>query len=120
MMMIHNRLGADAMNKLTEQDLIDAARVVEDCRTLNGLQFAGNHYKVSQFQRAPILLEQVLNELVLVRAELAAIKGEQRPLPRHVFSMLVNELRDVPAIGCKRALIIGVLNRHGVTAEQVK
>ncbi|WP_260654733.1 hypothetical protein [Yersinia intermedia] len=34
--------------------------------------------------------------------------------------MLVNELRDVPAIGCKRELIIGVLNRHGVTAEPVQ
>lgn len=40
-------------------------------------------------------------------------------IPRHIYSMLVNELRDVPAIGCKRALIIGVLNRHGVTAEPV-
>ncbi|MFB5188419.1 hypothetical protein OP861_16265 [Yersinia intermedia] len=34
--------------------------------------------------------------------------------------MLVNELRDVPAIGCKRELIIGVLNRHGITAEPVQ
>ncbi|HFI1946169.1 TPA: hypothetical protein ACPZRO_002730 [Yersinia enterocolitica] len=41
-------------------------------------------------------------------------------LPRHIFSMLVNELRDVPAIGCKRELIIGVLNRHGITAELVQ
>ncbi|WP_261370055.1 hypothetical protein [Yersinia aldovae] len=41
-------------------------------------------------------------------------------LPRHIFSMLVNELRDVPAIGCKRELIIGVLNRHGVIAEPVR
>ncbi|HFR9151946.1 TPA: polyphosphate kinase [Yersinia enterocolitica] len=41
-------------------------------------------------------------------------------LPRHIFSMLVNELRDVPAIGCKRQLIIGVLNRHGITAEPVQ
>lgn len=41
-------------------------------------------------------------------------------LPRHIFSMLVNELRDVPAIGCKRELIIGVLNRHGVIAEPVQ
>ncbi|EPT3171639.1 hypothetical protein WFK89_15385 [Yersinia enterocolitica] len=40
-------------------------------------------------------------------------------LPRHIFSMLVNELRDVPAIGCKRQLIIGALNRHGVIAEPV-
>lgn len=40
-------------------------------------------------------------------------------LPRHIFSMLVNELRDVPAIGCKRELIVGVLNRHGVIAEPV-
>lgn len=40
-------------------------------------------------------------------------------LPRHIYSMLVNELRDVPAIGCKRQLIIGVLNRHGVIAEPV-
>ncbi|WP_235897802.1 hypothetical protein [Yersinia alsatica] len=42
---------------------------------------------------------------------------EQRPLPRHIFSLLVNELRDIPAVGCKRALIIGVLNRHGITAN---
>lgn len=41
-------------------------------------------------------------------------------LPRHIYSMLVNELRDVPAIGCKRELIIGVLNRHGVIAEPVQ
>ncbi|HDL7013677.1 TPA: polyphosphate kinase [Yersinia enterocolitica] len=40
-------------------------------------------------------------------------------IPRHVFSMLVNELRDVPAIGCKRELIVGVLNRHGVIADSV-
>ncbi|EOI6425085.1 hypothetical protein ACMU9U_001973 [Yersinia enterocolitica] len=40
-------------------------------------------------------------------------------IPRHIFSMLVNELRDVPAIGCKRQLIIGALNRHGVIAEPV-
>ncbi|MGK4448966.1 polyphosphate kinase [Yersinia enterocolitica] len=41
-------------------------------------------------------------------------------IPRHIYSMLVNELRDVPAIGCKRELIIGVLNRHGVIAEPVQ
>ncbi|HEN3468874.1 TPA: hypothetical protein U5D97_003696 [Yersinia enterocolitica] len=41
-------------------------------------------------------------------------------IPRHIYSMLVNELRDVPAIGCKRELIIGVLNRHGITAEPVQ
>ncbi|MDA5499932.1 polyphosphate kinase [Yersinia aleksiciae] len=41
-------------------------------------------------------------------------------IPRHIYSMLVNELRDAPAIGCKRELIIGVLNRHGITAEPVQ
>ncbi|MFM1346605.1 hypothetical protein WFP14_08550 [Yersinia proxima] len=41
-------------------------------------------------------------------------------IPRHIFSMLVNELRDVPAIGCKRQLIISVLNRHGVIPESVQ
>ncbi|WP_246584522.1 hypothetical protein [Yersinia kristensenii] len=41
-------------------------------------------------------------------------------IPRHIYSMLVNELRDVPAIGCKRELIISVLNRHGVIAESVQ
>lgn len=40
-------------------------------------------------------------------------------LPRHIFSMLVNELHDVPAVGCKRELIVGVLNRHGVIADSV-
>lgn len=38
-------------------------------------------------------------------------------IPRHIFSMLVNELRDVPAIGCKRELIVGVLNSHGIVAK---
>lgn len=65
-------------------------------------------------------LLMLLIELRSIRAELAAIKEEQKPLLRHIFSMLVNELRDVPALGCKRELIIGVLNRHGVTAKQVK
>ncbi|CQH54319.1 TPA: polyphosphate kinase [Yersinia enterocolitica] len=41
-------------------------------------------------------------------------------IPRHIYSMLVNELRDVPAIGCKREFIVGVLNRHGVIAEPVQ
>ncbi|WP_076707338.1 hypothetical protein [Yersinia enterocolitica] len=41
-------------------------------------------------------------------------------IPRHIYSMLVNELRDIPAIGCKRELIVGVLNRHGVIAEPVQ
>ncbi|MGP2470745.1 hypothetical protein V1956_19540 [Yersinia sp. 2540 StPb PI] len=54
-------------------------------------------------------------------AKLAAITAAKpEALPRHIFSMLVNELRDVPAIGCKRQLIIGVLNRHGVIAEPVQ
>ncbi|WP_432323257.1 hypothetical protein [Yersinia enterocolitica] len=46
--------------------------------------------------------------------------AKPKALPRHIYSMLVNELRDVPAIGCKRQLIIGVLNRHGVIAEPVQ
>lgn len=46
--------------------------------------------------------------------------AKPKALPRHIFSMLVNELRDVPVIGCKRELIIGVLNRHGVIAEPVQ
>ncbi|HFE9025445.1 TPA: hypothetical protein ACGATF_004161 [Yersinia enterocolitica] len=46
--------------------------------------------------------------------------AKSEALPRHIFSMLVNELRDVPAIGCKRELIIGVLNRHGVIADSVE
>ncbi|HII4522715.1 TPA: polyphosphate kinase [Yersinia enterocolitica] len=46
--------------------------------------------------------------------------AKPKALPRHIYSMLVNELRDVPAIGCKRQLIIGVLNRHGVIAESVQ
>ncbi|EPT0794772.1 hypothetical protein ACVOQN_004432 [Yersinia enterocolitica] len=41
-------------------------------------------------------------------------------IPRHIFSMLVNELHDIPALGCKRELIISVLNRHGVIAEPVQ
>ncbi|CRX53649.1 polyphosphate kinase [Yersinia enterocolitica] len=54
-------------------------------------------------------------------AKLAAITAAKpEALPRHIFSMLVNELRDVPTIGCKRELIIGVLNRHGVIAEPVQ
>ncbi|WP_145542617.1 polyphosphate kinase [Yersinia mollaretii] len=48
----------------------------------------------------------------------AAVKPDA--MPRHIFSMLVNELRDVQAIGCKRELIVGVLNRHGVIAEPMQ
>ncbi|EPF5079158.1 TPA: polyphosphate kinase [Yersinia enterocolitica] len=51
-------------------------------------------------------------------AKLTAITAAKpKALPRHIYSMLVNELRDVPAIGCKREFIVGVLNRHGVIAE---
>ncbi len=46
--------------------------------------------------------------------------AKPKALPRHIYSMLVNELRDVPAIGCKREFIVGVLNRHGVIAEPVQ
>ncbi|WP_245994868.1 hypothetical protein [Yersinia hibernica] len=92
------------MNKLTEQQLQKIAN--PGACDIGGAQ-------------SPIVT-QMAAELLDLRAELAAIKGEQKPLLRHVFSMLVNELRDVPAIGCKRELIIGVLNRHGVTAKQVK
>ncbi|ENO8635806.1 polyphosphate kinase [Yersinia enterocolitica] len=54
-------------------------------------------------------------------AKLAAITAAKpEALPRHIFSMLVNELRDVPTIGCKRELIISVLNRHGVITEPVQ
>ncbi len=54
-------------------------------------------------------------------AKLTAITAAKpKALPRHIYSMLVNELRDVPAIGCKREFIVGVLNRHGVIAEPVQ
>ncbi|WP_261374344.1 hypothetical protein [Yersinia similis] len=67
------------------------------------------------------------NELTAMTAAAQALRDEMykcdakldalKSLPRHVFSVLVNELRDVPAVGCKRELIVGVLNRHGVSAE---
>ncbi|AHK20343.1 polyphosphate kinase [Yersinia similis] len=67
------------------------------------------------------------NELTAMTAAAQALRDEMykcdakldalKSLPRHIFSVLVNELRDVPAVGCKRELIVGVLNRHGVSAE---
>lgn len=38
----------------------------------------------------------------------------------YIFLMLVNELCDVLVIGCKRELIIGVLNCYGVIVELVQ
>lgn len=37
----------------------------------------------------------------------------------HVFREFVNTLRDVPNIGCKRELIIDVLNKYGIFPEPV-
>ncbi|XAO54166.1 polyphosphate kinase [Yersinia phage vB_YenM_P744] len=41
-------------------------------------------------------------------------------LPRHTFSMLVNELRDAPPIGCKRELIVGILSKYNILPESVE
>jgi len=38
----------------------------------------------------------------------------------HVFRELVNELRAVPNIGCKRELIVGVLEKYGIFPEPVQ
>ncbi|UNK25119.1 hypothetical protein [Yersinia intermedia] len=101
------------MNKLTEQEFTRKpdGGLAEQIEVLEAMA-------EGDAENTELLM--LLIELRSIRAELAAIKGDQRPLPRHIFSALVNELRDVPTIGCKRELIIGVLNRHGVTAEPVQ
>ncbi len=59
-------------------------------------------------------------ELLYVRKELDnAWMLLQEVLPRHAFSQIVNELRDVDATQCKREVIIGILNNYGITAKPV-
>lgn len=41
----------------------------------------------------------------------------QKGLPPHIFSMLVNELRDVPNIQSKRELIVQALKEFGIYPE---
>lgn len=48
--------------------------VIADCKTLNGMAFSGNHYKVSQFQKAPALLGDALDEILSLREQLAELK----------------------------------------------
>ncbi|CNI68597.1 Uncharacterised protein [Yersinia frederiksenii] len=100
------------MAKLTEQEYVRKpdGGLAEQIEVLEAFA-EGDPYNTE--------LLMLLIELRSLRAELAVIKGERGPLPRHIFSALVNELRDVPAIGCKRALIVGVLNRHGVIANSI-
>ncbi len=41
-------------------------------------------------------------------------------MPRHEFAWLVKELRDIPQVGCKRALIVKTLEKYGIVPEPVK
>lgn len=57
---------------LTKAKFDEMQSVIADCKTLNGMAFSGNHYKVSQFQKAPALLGEALDEILSLREHLEA------------------------------------------------
>ncbi|WP_186366561.1 hypothetical protein [Yersinia thracica] len=133
------------MNRLTEQDLRDieaGAMLTQRQDKLMATELLSLREQLAELKALPPVSVVELNDNLTVAEirgdiprrkavrelyEGALVIGQElftaaKPaeIPRHIFSMLVNELRDVPAIGCKRQLIIGVLNRHGVIAESVQ
>lgn len=51
--------------------------------------------------------------------ELLALRNRKgRTMPRHEFSQMVNELRDVPAIQSKREKIVRVLHAFNINPAQ--
>ncbi|EOI6410862.1 hypothetical protein ACMVCI_004708 [Yersinia enterocolitica] len=65
---------------LSKEKFDEMQSVIADCKTLNGMAFSGNHYKISQFQKAPALLGDALDEILSLREQLAAINGAQEPV----------------------------------------
>ncbi|HFF6864512.1 TPA: hypothetical protein ACGEB1_002860 [Yersinia enterocolitica] len=60
---------------LSKEKFDEMQSVIADCKTLNGMAFSGNHYKVSQFQKAPALLGDALDEILSLREQLAELKA---------------------------------------------
>lgn len=60
---------------LSKEKFDEMQSVIADCKTLNGMAFSGNHYKISQFQKAPALLGDALDEILSLREQLAELKA---------------------------------------------
>ncbi|HHH2064836.1 TPA: hypothetical protein ACPZUG_004305 [Yersinia enterocolitica] len=69
---------------LSKEKFDEMQSVIADCKTLNGMAFSGNHYKVSQFQKAPALLGDALDEILSLREQLAELK-KQEPIGQVIF-----------------------------------
>ncbi|ENH6196784.1 hypothetical protein ABWC91_003216 [Yersinia enterocolitica] len=65
---------------LSKEKMIDMQEVVDDCKSFSGMSFSGNLFKVTQFQKAPGLLGEALEEVISLREQLAAINGAQEPV----------------------------------------
>ncbi|MCW6615612.1 hypothetical protein [Yersinia ruckeri] len=96
------------IGKFGYQDLFNAIGAAVSSPHAGGFSISVKAFEEAMLAAAPLQLSELLT----------AAKPEG--LQRHIFSALVNELRDVPAIGCKRALIISALNRHGVVADPIR
>ncbi|EKN4689609.1 hypothetical protein ABF236_003402 [Yersinia ruckeri] len=96
------------IGKFGYQDLFNAIGAAVSSPHAGGFSISVKAFEEAMLAATPLQLSELLT----------AAKPEG--LQRHIFSALVNELRDVPAIGCKRALIISALNRHGVVADPIR
>lgn len=65
---------------LSKEKMIDMQEVVDDCKSFSGMTFSGNHYKVSQFQKAPMLLGEAVDEILSLREQLEAVQKERGDL----------------------------------------
>lgn len=58
-------------------------------------------------------------EVEILAKELLALRSRKgRMMPRHKFSQMVNELRDVPAVQSKREKIVRVLHAFNINPDQ--
>lgn len=60
---------------LSKEKMIDMQEVVDDCKSFSGMSFSGNLFKVTQFQKAPGLLGEALEEVISLREQLAELKA---------------------------------------------
>ncbi|HHH1890268.1 TPA: hypothetical protein ACPY40_003499 [Yersinia enterocolitica] len=60
---------------LSKEKMIDMQEVVDDCKSFSGMSFSGNLFKVTQFQKAPGLLGEALEEVISLREKLAELKA---------------------------------------------
>ncbi|MFM0958483.1 hypothetical protein WFM01_03205 [Yersinia enterocolitica] len=96
---------------LSKEKMIDMQEVVDDCKSFSGMSFSGNLFKVTQFQKAPGLLGEALEEVISLREQLAELKALP---PVSVVelndNLTVAEIRgDIPRRKAVRELYEGAL-----------